>query len=257
MRITGVSRRAFSASLAQRQRLRRDVNGLADALDGLRSRVVELEEDVAAGIGITGPTGPQGIQGETGIQGEEGPTGATGPTGEVGPTGPEGGPTGPQGEVGPTGATGPQGELGATGPQGELGATGPQGELGATGPTGPTGPAALDPAPIITDPSGGTLVLDASSAHVTFFLDGSEQAVNVELGQGAFSGQRVSLVCVAAEFPVRVAMALGAEAVDAIGQLVAAYEFPTRGAGVSLVWSGDKMLWLPAAGGTIGELAEP
>lgn len=52
-----------------------------------------------AGVGTTGPTGPQGITGATGPAGAQGVTGATGPTG----------PVGAQGVTGATGPTGPAG----------------------------------------------------------------------------------------------------------------------------------------------------
>jgi hypothetical protein len=66
---------------------------------------------VLAGMGDTGPTGPQGFQGPAG-----GPQGSTGPQGAVGAQGI----VGPQGIAGPQGDTGPQGSQGPTGSVGTI-----------------------------------------------------------------------------------------------------------------------------------------
>jgi hypothetical protein len=87
-------------------------------------------EEVAPGVGASGPTGPSGPEGSPG---PTGPTGPDGPTGEIGASGAAGE------ETGPTGPTGPDGPTGATGPTGETGGTGIEGPTGASGPTGPTG----------------------------------------------------------------------------------------------------------------------
>jgi hypothetical protein len=93
--------------------------------------------------GATGPTGPTGKTGLTGATGNTGPAGATGPQGQIGPAGPTGatGPTGKTGLTGATGSTGPAGPTGATGATGKTGLTGATGNTGPAGPTGNTGPA--------------------------------------------------------------------------------------------------------------------
>ena len=111
----------------------------------------------ATGAGITGATGPAGATGATGA-------GATGATGSQGPTGAGVGNTGPTGPQGNTGATGAQGTTGPTGPQGTTGPTGAQGTTGPTGPqgnTGATGPSSFNAAPSTNTSSGITITLTA------------------------------------------------------------------------------------------------
>jgi hypothetical protein len=144
-----------------------DVIPIVDLATGVTKKIKKV--NLGAGVGSTGPTGPQGTTGFTGATGTAGGigvTGATGPIGLTGETGPQGlvgatgtqgiqgytGPTGAQGDVGMTGSTGPvgtqgatgtmgaTGAVGATGSTGEIGATGVQGIQGLQGNTGSTGP---------------------------------------------------------------------------------------------------------------------
>ncbi|GAF15389.1 flagellar hook-length control protein FliK [Bacillus sp. JCM 19045] len=133
---------------------------LVDAPTGTPGASPDFEL-VAAGIGITGPTGATGLPGETGPTGAIGPTGATG-VGLEGVTlfDPATAPTLVAGDLvtfegsiyrvlvdAPTGTPGvsPDFELvaagiGITGPTGATGVPGVTGATGATGATGPASP---------------------------------------------------------------------------------------------------------------------
>lgn len=122
---------------------------LADCIDHVARRVVDLEErpTPANGVdGLPGPAGERGLQGEKGAPGEPGPAGRDGAPGEPGAPGAKGdqgergerGEPGPAGERGERGLTGPAGERG---PQGEPGLPGRDGRDGANGRDGATGPA--------------------------------------------------------------------------------------------------------------------
>ena len=88
-----------------------------------------LNQILAAVIGMEGKAGPAGVAGKNGFVGLNGLAGAAGIDGAPGPIGLTG-PAGADGAPGPIGLTGPAGADGAPGP---IGARGPGGSAGASG----------------------------------------------------------------------------------------------------------------------------
>jgi len=140
---------------------------IADALQWLYNKFVDLQNQInniqltpgpqgppgvngTSGLkGDKGDPGEQGIQGEQGLQGIPGINGSQGPPGERGPQGEQGipGVNGTNGAPGEKGDKGDQGIPGVNGTQGAQGEQGPQGIPGINGTQGPKGEDGADGQP--------------------------------------------------------------------------------------------------------------